>query len=226
MFAMIRAARCPKILTRPTCLRFTIGPVFPFGTNGASLLCTREISTPSARRPEMDEDIKCNKVKFVDANGKFHGIVSLRSLLSSYDRSQFHLINVTPGAEVPTCKIQSKKQLQDAERRQRELRKERRNPAFAPAKEFEVSWGIAPHDLTHRVANMSGALARGYRIEVHCGSRKGSRRVDQETRQNLIQQLRVELNKVAKEWRLMVGTKDLTVLYFQKIADTNRTSET
>jgi translation initiation factor IF-3 len=97
--------------------------------------------------------------------------MELRRVMAQYDRTTHSLVNVTPDAEEPTCKLYSKKHLFEVEIAKKASAKH----SVSVTKELQLTWAISPHDLSHRLRTAVTALRKGNRVEVTIGSKKGSK---------------------------------------------------
>jgi translation initiation factor IF-3 len=78
---------------------------------------------------------------------------------------------------IPNCKIYSKAQLRDIQKRKEESEKERKK-AEKSSKEIEFSWQMAPNDFEMRLRQFAGFLAEGRKVEITIISKRRGREVE------------------------------------------------
>ncbi|KAK0915617.1 hypothetical protein LTR91_010735 [Friedmanniomyces endolithicus] len=82
------------------------------------------------------------------------------------------------GAFVPVCKIVSKKEQYDLERRKKSANKERvkEGSKAQSMKTLELNWAIDANDLQHRLDRIGEFLSEGRRVEVVLAAKKRGRK--------------------------------------------------
>ena len=65
----------------------------------------RTISRDSKDNRQINEEIRAKEVRVIDANGEMRGIMSIRDALALAEESNLDLVNVSPNANPPVCKI-------------------------------------------------------------------------------------------------------------------------
>lgn len=73
-------------------------------------------------------------------------------------------------------------------------RKEKKKASAKPkSKELEMTWSIGEHDLQTKMRQLSGFLAKGMKVDLVLGRKKGSKPVDQETMAALVKKIKKEV---------------------------------
>ena len=54
---------------------------------------------------QINEEIRANEVRLIDENGEMRGIVSIDEALRLAEEADLDLVNISPNAEPPVCKI-------------------------------------------------------------------------------------------------------------------------
>lgn len=121
----------------------------------------------------QDEDIRSEIVQIAADDGKLGAPQRLKDVLGSIDRSQYFVLQVSPGAsrQPPVCKIFSKRAV-------REYIRSKEKAAHATktaAKQIELNWAIDSHDLAHRLKQLSDFLEKGRKVEIILTRKKGKR---------------------------------------------------
>ncbi|XWW98096.1 hypothetical protein V2A60_006092 [Cordyceps javanica] len=100
---------------------------------------------------------------------------------------------VTQEEQFALCEIVNKL---DAFLRDKE-RKERQKAAAKPkTKEMELTWAISEHDLQTKLRQLGGFLARGMKVQLVLGSKRGGKKVDDETMRALLKRIERETREL------------------------------
>ena len=54
---------------------------------------------------QINEEIRAKEVRVIDAEGEMRGVLSIKEALALAEESNLDLVNVSPNAEPPVCKI-------------------------------------------------------------------------------------------------------------------------
>jgi translation initiation factor IF-3 len=143
--------------------------------------------------------------------------VSLWSTLRSFDHKTHRLIQVVPDEPdnphfVPTCKIVSKKEMYDFEKRRKAAMKDAKKVAKlsgeAAMKTLELNWAIdVGNDLNHRMDRLREFLGEGRRVEIVLAAKKRGRKATTEECENVLRVIRETVDSVegAKEREAFTG---------------------
>jgi translation initiation factor IF-3 len=148
---------------------------------------------PVLDRPRRDEEIESQWIQFVTEEGQLGGQKTLSSVLKTFDRSKFFLIEVDSNANPPICKLFSKKEMFDKAKALRQAKKAN----TTPVKELQLNWGTDAHDLNHKLSKSRGFLEKGYRLEVQVNGRKGKSTTPEE-REQVMARIKQEFEPVSK----------------------------
>lgn len=148
---------------------------------------------PVLDRPRRDEEIESQWIQFVTEEGQLGGQKTLSSVLKTFDRSKFFLIEVDSNANPPICKLFSKKEMFDKAKALRQAKKAN----TTPTKELQLNWGTDAHDLNHKLSKSRGFLEKGYRLEVQVNGRKGKSTTPEE-REQVMARIKQEFEPVSK----------------------------
>ena len=69
------------------------------------LLEVRTISTKDSKQTQINEEIRASEVRLINENGEMVGIVSIDEALSKAEAADLDLVNISPNAVPPVCKI-------------------------------------------------------------------------------------------------------------------------
>ncbi|PGH11286.1 hypothetical protein AJ80_07185 [Polytolypa hystricis UAMH7299] len=118
--------------------------------------------TIPARVLIKDEHIQGERVQIVNEQGGLDPPMYLNRALLTFDRSQSFLVQVAPESpERPAvCKLMGRREAREMEKQ--------KSKQIKPdvTKKIELNWGIADHDLNHRLKQMENFLQKGKKVEM------------------------------------------------------------
>ncbi|KAL4809432.1 hypothetical protein BDV18DRAFT_132056 [Aspergillus unguis] len=111
-----------------------------------------------------DENIPFDYIQIVNENNKLDPPVSLAQALSSINRPEQYIAQVSPGSanRHPICKITNRKEVEERSRAAAEAAK----ASKLVVKQVELNWAIDAHDLSHRLKQITNFLQKGRQVEV------------------------------------------------------------
>ncbi|BFZ61470.1 hypothetical protein YB2330_002536 [Saitoella coloradoensis] len=152
-----------------------------------------------------DAKIQAKFINFVGPDGRFSPKRPLSEILGTYDTTQYTLFNLTPLADVPTCKLITHAEF---EAKNAELKKEKKKKESS--KEATVTWWTKPADLMRYVKKAQQWLQDGSTVEFRITSKRksGGRQphppADQKN--EYVKMVREGLSEAGEEWRPYAGT--------------------
>jgi translation initiation factor IF-3 len=165
-----------------------------------------------------DEGIKAYEIQIVDESGVIQPPIRLRDALKSFNRNENFLVQVAAETwdKAAVCKILSKKYLREQEHLR--AKAARALAVNATVKQIELNWAIDPHDLSHRLKQMSNFLEKGRKVEILMTPKKGKRRATIEEAKNLMQTVKQRVQETgAGETKAMEGALlQQVTMYVQK----------
>lgn len=150
---------------------------------------------PSKGGPRINEQIKVEKVRLVDENGEMIGVVDHQSALERAVQAGLDLVEVSPNAEPPVCKIldYGKYKYQE-QKKQAEARKKQK---IITVKEVKVRPNIEEHDYQVKMRNTLKFLAAGDKVKVTLRFR-GREMAHQDIGLKILKRIRTELEEIAR----------------------------
>ena len=158
------------------------------------------------RTEKWDEEISSLIIYIVDpATNKLPPHPNTRNdILRRIDRTTHRLVQVgtAPGpadafgpsgaAEIPVCKVVSKKDAYlDAERKKAEAKEKKRvSNITSSVKTLELNWAIDSNDLGHRLEKLRGFLEEGRKVEVVLASKKRGRKASGQECEEVVGKIR------------------------------------
>jgi translation initiation factor IF-3 len=152
-------------------------------------------STPSREGPRVNEQIGVPEVRLIDENGDNIGVVSRDDALTRAEEAGLDLVEVSPGATPPVCKIldygrfkyEDQKKKSEARKRQKTI----------DVKEIKMRPNIDQHDYEVKMRSIQRFLADGDKVKVTLRFR-GREMAHQELGLKVLDRVRQELDEVAK----------------------------
>ena len=144
----------------------------------------------------MNLEIKARSVRLIAADGTQVGIVPVEEALAKAKEAGLDLVEVSPEAEPPVCKILDFGKFKYGSQKKKEhipVRKQH----FGQLKEIRVRPKIDKHDLERKLAHGRELLGDGYRLLLTCVFR-GREMTHLELGHNLLKLAAEALSDVAK----------------------------
>ena len=137
---------------------------FDFAGCLVEIVEVRTISTKDSKQTQINEEIRADEVRLIDENGEMVGIVSLDEALRLAEQADLDLVNISPNAEPPVCKI-----LDFGKYRYEQQKKEKtakKNQHVTEIKEIRLSASIEDHDVEVKAKNAIKFLQDGDKVKV------------------------------------------------------------
>jgi len=139
--------------------------------------------------------ITADPVRLVAADGEMIGVVSLEEALNQADRAGLDLVEVSPNADPPVCKIQDYGKLKYQEQKKKsEARKKQKT---IEVKEIKMRPNIDVHDYDVKMKAVHKFIGEGNKVKVTIRFR-GRELAHQELGMNLLRRVREETDAEAK----------------------------
>jgi translation initiation factor IF-3 len=136
--------------------------------------------------PRINRQITAEKIRLVGPNGEMVGVVPLREGLASAELSGLDLVEVSPNAEPPVCKILDYgKYRYHEQKKQQEAKKKQK---VIQIKEIKLRPNIDPHDLGIKLKQVEKFLAEGDKVKFTLRFR-GREMAHQEIGMNLLKKV-------------------------------------
>lgn len=113
--------------------------------------------------PRINDGIRAKEVRLIDENGENKGVVALRQALVYADEAGLDLIEISPQAVPPVCKIMDYgKYKYEQQKKKNEARK---NQKIVNIKELKLRPMIDVHDYEVKVKQAKKFLAQGDKVK-------------------------------------------------------------
>ena len=115
------------------------------------------------KRILVNNQIRADRVRVIDENGKQLGIFNLREALEKAQEAGLDLIQVTDKVDPPVCKIMDYgKFVYQLSKKEKKARTKK----AGELKNIRLGFNISPHDLETRVKSAEKFLKKGYKIRI------------------------------------------------------------
>ena len=152
-------------------------------------------AAPSREGPRINTQITVPTVRLVKEDGTMVGLTSLRDALSMAADAGLDLVEISPNAEPPVCKIldfgKFKYEIQKKKNEAREKQK------VIDVKEIKLRPGIDEHDYEVKMRSVTRFLAEGDKVKVTMRFR-GREMVHQELGAQVLERVRVQFDAASK----------------------------
>ena len=151
--------------------------------------------TPSREGPRVNRDIAVAQVRLIDEQGENLGVVSKDEAIERAEDAGMDLVEISPGAEPPVCKIldYGRFKYQD-QKKKNEARKKQKT---IDIKEIKMRPNIDQHDYDVKMRSINRFIADGDKVKVTMRFR-GREMVHQELGLKVLDRVRDQLDEVAK----------------------------
>ena len=120
--------------------------------------------TAISKEALINEEIRDAEVRVIDENGTMLGVLPIEEALSIADERNLDLVNVSPNANPPVCKILDYgKYRYEIQKREKDAKKRQK---VTEVKEVRLSTFIEEHDIQVKAKNASKFLQEGNRVKV------------------------------------------------------------
>lgn len=145
--------------------------------------------------PRANNAITARQIRVVDADGEMRGVMSLRDGLALAEQAGMDLVEISPNAEPPVCKILDYgKYKYEMQKKAAEARKKQK---IVEIKEIKLRPTIDDHDFSIKMKSAKSFLEEGDKVKVTLRFR-GREMANQQLAQTLLQRVRQELDALAK----------------------------
>ena len=145
--------------------------------------------------PRTNEQITASEVRVISSNGKQLGIISIREALNHAEDEGFDLVEVSPDATPPVCKIIDYGKLKYREQKSKKEAKKKQKTI--EVKEIKMRPGIDTHDYNVKVKALSKFIGGGNKVKVSMRF-KGREMEHQNLGFDLLKKLTAEVEEYAK----------------------------
>jgi translation initiation factor IF-3 len=150
---------------------------------------------PARGGPRVNEEIRVPQVRLIDENGEMIGVVSIRDALYRAYQSGLDLLEISPGAVPPVCKITDYGKFKYEQ--QKKANEARKKQKVVEIKEVKVRPNIDDHDYDVKMRMMKNFIGEGDKVKVTLRFR-GREMAHQELGVKLLERVRTDLGELVK----------------------------
>ena len=151
--------------------------------------------TPTRDGPRVNEEINSLRVRLVDERGQMLGVVPRNDALARAIEAGLDLVEVSPNADPPVCKILDfGKYKYEEQKRKNEARKKQK---VIEIKEIKLRPGIDDHDYDVKMRSMKSFIDEGDKVKVTMRFR-GRELAHQEIGMEVLMRVKGDLDEIAK----------------------------
>mgnify|MGYP001809907511 CR=1 FL=1 len=150
---------------------------------------------PRSDGPRVNREIDVRSIRLVGADGEMIGVVSLRDGLVMAEEAGLDLVEVSPNADPPVCKILDFGKFKyEAQKKKNEARKKQK---VIEVKEIKLRPNIDENDYSVKMRSMKKFLEEGDKVKVTMRFR-GRELAHQDIGMKLLEQVRDDLETLGK----------------------------
>jgi translation initiation factor IF-3 len=152
-------------------------------------------AAPSRDGPRINTQITVPTVRLVKEDGTMVGLTSLRDALAMAADAGLDLVEISPNAEPPVCKILDFGKFKyEIQKKKNEARKKQK---VIDVKEIKLRPGIDEHDYEVKMRSVTRFLAEGDKVKVTMRFR-GREMVHQELGAQVLERVRLQFDAASK----------------------------
>lgn len=150
---------------------------------------------PKSDEPRINGQINASQIRLIDSKGGMLGVVSSREGLRMAEAAGLDLVEISPNAEPPVCKIMDYgKYKYEAQKKAAEQRKKQK---VIVVKEIKLRPTIDKHDLEVKLRAVHGFIEDGDKVKFTLKFR-GREIAHQEFGMKVLEHIRTELGDTVK----------------------------
>lgn len=166
---------------------------------------------PTRDGPRVNDAIKVPQVRLIDAEGENVGVVSAREALTMAEDAGLDLVEISPNADPPVCKILDYGKFKyEAQKKKNEAKKRQK---VIEVKEIKLRPNIDEHDYAVKMRNCLRFLEDGDKVKVTLRFR-GREMAHQDLGMKVLNRVRDDMAELAKVEQLpkMEGRQMIMVM--------------
>ncbi|WP_262693033.1 translation initiation factor IF-3 [Kordiimonas aestuarii] len=150
---------------------------------------------PKQEGPRVNDQIRVKEVRLIGANGENHGVVTVAQARDLADEAGLDLVEISPGAEPPVCKILDYGKFKYEQQKKANLA--RKNQKTQEVKEIKMRPGIDTHDYETKMKKIHQFIEKGDKVKVTIRFR-GREMAHQELGMDVLKKVAAEMEEEAK----------------------------
>jgi len=114
------------------------------------------------RGPRINNQIEAQEIRLIDANGEMRGVVSLQQGIEAAEKAGLDLIEISPNAEPPVCKVLDYGKYKYEQQKKENVAKKKQKTVTT--KEIKIRPHIEEHDLQVKIKRARKFLHDGNKV--------------------------------------------------------------
>jgi translation initiation factor IF-3 len=147
------------------------------------------------KQARINEDIRVPEVRLIDGEGEQRGVVPIREALAIAEEAGLDLVEVSPNAEPPVCRVMDYGKFVFEERKKQQVAKKKQKVIHV--KEIKFRPGTEEGDYQVKLRNLVKFLEEGDRVKVTLRFR-GREMAHQELGRDLLKRVETDLQDYGK----------------------------
>ncbi len=143
----------------------------------------------------LNHQIRAKEIRLINSEGKMVGIVSVNEALRMAEQRDLDLVEISPGANPPVCKIMDYAKFVYEQQKREKVQK--RQAAAQQMKELRFTARIASHDFNFKSRHAREFLLEGNKVKATVFFR-GREILNQKVGEELLKKLVEELQDISK----------------------------
>ncbi|MDX1576087.1 MAG: translation initiation factor IF-3 [Kiloniellales bacterium] len=152
-------------------------------------------AAPSREGPRANEQIDAPEIRLIDYTGDNLGVVPIGEALARAEETGLDLVEISPNADPPVCKILDYGKLKYEEQKKRNIA--RKKQKIIEVKEIKMRPNIDVHDYDFKMRAIHRFLGEGDKVKVTMRFR-GREMAHQEIGMQVLERVRDDLEELAK----------------------------
>ncbi|WP_184515246.1 translation initiation factor IF-3 [Muricoccus pecuniae] len=150
---------------------------------------------PTRDGPRVNEEIRAPQIRLIDQDGEMIGVMSARDALARAYEVGMDLLEISPNAEPPVCKITDFGKFKYEQ--QKKANEARKRQKVVEIKEIKVRPNIDDHDYEVKMRQMKGFIEEGDKVKVTLRFR-GREMAHQDLGAKVLERIRNEMAEAVK----------------------------
>jgi len=150
---------------------------------------------PTRDGPRVNEEIRAPQVRLIDQDGEMLGVMSAREALARAYDVGMDLLEISPNAEPPVCKITDFGKFKYEQ--QKKANEARKRQKVVEIKEIKVRPNIDDHDYEVKMRQMKSFIEEGDKVKVTLRFR-GREMAHQDLGVKVLERIRNEMAETVK----------------------------
>ncbi|MCR0980695.1 translation initiation factor IF-3 [Roseomonas populi] len=152
-------------------------------------------SLPTRDGPRVNEEIRAPQIRLIDQDGEMVGVMSAREALARAYDVGMDLLEISPNAEPPVCKITDFGKFKYEQ--QKKANEARKRQKVVEIKEIKVRPNIDDHDYEVKMKQMKSFIEEGDKVKVTLRFR-GREMAHQDLGAKVLERIRNEMAEAVK----------------------------